>query len=771
MNSIYIGTLLFIAGCFAGLKILSGSGLALYFFIGAAMAAALGIGVRRFARLLPAAIGLFFLLLGLGAGSVAPPPPVQMLSSAYGHAVSFTGRIDPLSVRHTESGSSFIVQVEQLAVQGRQLAYKGKLRVAARSKNLPDSGFVAGQGVLNELTSFRNPGSFDGDTWNHINGIGGRVVKAQVQVIDSTPALLDRLGLINIALREKIIAVLGNERGGLLAGMVLGGSAGLDDEVRDIFAANGLSHLLSVSGTHMVLLAGLLGVLLRPLPRKFRVGLIIAFLALYAALCGLRPPVLRALIMSSVLLGGSLLTSKGGAERGNILCLTAVAMLLVKPLWLLDIGFQLSFGAAAGLVWLLPYAERRLSGLLPDFLAEMAAVTIAAQLAILPLLIGYFYTLPFISIVSNIILVPVLELSAALTLLGVMVSYVTPLGNYILRLAGFFTEQILQQADFLASLPYANVVIGSLPLWCAVVYYFWLAAALDLPCVQFFSGGERKAVVAALGAVLLFCCGWKQYAPQPLTAYFLDVGQGDASVVVTPDRSVIVIDTGGLKNYDTGSKIVAPFLYSLGKSKIDLLILSHGDHDHAGGAAGLARKIKIDKVILPYEKYSEAERRLLTQIERDKVITAQTGQRFSFSEVQLEIIAAPSVSAGLASGNDASIVCAITNGRPRLLYTGDMDDVKEGMLHDLVPYDLLKVGHHGSRYSSSGYFLQQVQPRLAVISSGMGNGYGHPHEEALERLSAVGSTVLRTDQLGAVKVTFDDAAARWYSYVYNGHSF
>ena len=767
MNVIYIGALLFIAGCYAGLRVFALAGWSLYLFAGVLLVLAFAALCRTREKWLPAIAGLFFLLLGLGAGSLAPPPPQQVLSGCYGHAVSFSGSVDPLSVRQSDVGTSFIVAIDDLSVNGRSVVYHDKLRVFTAAKNLPAAGVVTGQGILNELSSFRNPGSFDSTTWNHVNGIGGRVSKAQVRVVSSELTLLEKIALLNTKLRQKLTDVLGKERGALLGGMVLGGS-GVDSEVRELFAANGLSHLLSVSGTHMVLLAGFLSLLLGRLPRKIKAIIIIALLGFYAVLCGLRPPVLRAFIMSSVLLGGGLWSDKGSAERGNLLCLTAVGMLLVKPLWLLDIGFQLSFGAAAGLLWLLPSVQRRTSAVLPDVISDMAAVTIAAQLAILPLLVGYFYTLPLISIISNILLVPVLEICAGLTVIGVGISSIASAGDYVLLGAGFLTTQVLHQAAWLAELPYVNVVIGSLPVWCAVVYYFLLAVALDLPCVQIFSVRERQGAMLTLCAVLTGAWCWQQFAPQPLTAYFLDVGQGDCSVVVTPDRQVIVIDTGGLKNYDTGSNIVAPFLYSMGVDKIDALVISHGDNDHAGGAAGLARKVQIGKVILPKEKYSDAERKLLKQIDSSKAVTAAMGQGFNFGDVQLQILAAPYEQ---ASGNEASIVCSVTDGRSRLLYTGDIDEVREGMLGHIGSHDVLKVAHHGSRYSSSYPFLQQVQPQLAVISSGRGNGYGHPHDEAVERLAAIGSRVLRTDELGAIKVTFDAEGARWYSYVYSPNGF
>jgi competence protein ComEC len=337
--------------------------------------------------------------------------------------------------------------------------------------------------------------------------LGGRLRKTQVFVENEEGSWRDELALLNLQLRERIMSVTSEEAGALLCGMLLGGSVGLSDEVREVFADNGLAHLLSVSGTHFALLAGFLLLVFRPLPERARKLCVLLLLCGYALLCGLKPAVLRALCMSVVLLfGGS------GAVRGNLLCITGMVLLCFSPAWLLDVGFQLSFGAVAGLIWLYPKLKTYYCCYLPTLLGEAMAVTTVAQLAVLPFLVGYFHQLPLVSLVSNILLVPVLELATLLTMLGLLLDLVLPFGVEIVCVAGWLVEQVLVQAKLLASIPCSTIVIGVLPLWCAVIYYFVLAIWFDLSCLQFIRNRERKLFVIALSSVLLLIFFWKQFA-------------------------------------------------------------------------------------------------------------------------------------------------------------------------------------------------------------------------------------------------------------------
>lgn len=222
-------------------------------------------------------------------------------------------------------------------------------------------------------------------------------------------------------------------------------------------------------------------------------------------------------------------------------------------------------------------------------------------------------------------------------------------------------------------------------------------------------------------------------------------------------------------DFDTGSRILVPYLRYLGIDKIDLLALSHGHHDHAGGAAGLARLVKIDKLLLPQEKPSEDVQRLLCYIGPQDIITARAGSVYTLGPCRIEVLASGHSEGG---GNESSVIMRVAEEDGSILFTGDADESIELAAADKIkPADVLKVAHHGSNYSSTDVFLKQARPELAVISAGAGNSYGHPGSEALQRLNAAGAKVLRTDKLGAVKVCFDGGRLQWYSYRYDKEFF
>ena len=754
INYVYIGSLLFILGCYGSLEwwqLKDYNVLLLCLFLILLMS----LCVKRLSKGWGVSFCAIFFLLGAWAGSNALPNPAKELHPYFQQNVLAYGSITPESVKRYPYGTSFMLKCEALYVKkdSSKIDYSQNLRVFTKNKELPLMGKVWCSGELLLLNTFRNPGGFDGERWNYLQGLGGRLRKAKVEAVNEEGSLLDKLAVFNLRLRERILEVASGESGALLCGMLLGGSVGLSEELREVFAANGLAHLLSVSGTHFVLLAGFLLLVLRPLPVKVRKIVVFALLCAYALLCGLKPPIVRALYMSGVLLfGGS------GAARGNLLCLTGMALLCFRSAWLLDVGFQLSFGAVAGLIWLYPKFRGYFCHYLPAILGEAMAVTMAAQLAVLPLLVTYFHQLSVISVVSNILLVPVLELATILTMIGVACDFFLPFGETFISSAAWLVEQVLVQARLLASLPFSTIVVGGLPLYCAVLYYFTLAIWADIPCLQFVRNRERKLMLGVIGTFLFGTVLWKHFAPIQFTAYFLDVGQGDCAVIHTPERKVIVIDTGGLKNYDTGSRVLVPFLRSLGESKVDTLLLSHYDYDHAGGVEALVRNMSVERIILPSaDTLNEMEAALLRKGKFDSVERASVGRKYEFDGTVLEIVGV----------NEVSTIASMKYGKYSLLFTGDINSSQENALKDLEQFDVLKVAHHGSKHSSSLQFLEKVRPKVAVISVGAGNSYGHPHKEVLQRLDRVGSKVLRTDELGAIKLVFDENRIVCFGYTDN----
>lgn len=402
-----------------------------------------------------------------------PPSAEQQLAACFGRQLVVQGAVEPLSVHRQEGFSSAILRCQKV-YSDTELAYSGRLRVSVKGE-LPQAGCVVLKGTLERLDSLRNPGSFDAASYNRVQELGGRLRKAQLLKIEPQVLWWQRFALWNKKLSERIEAAAGAEYGALLSGMVLGGSGRLDEETRELFTDNGLAHLLSVSGTHIVLLTGLLLALLQWVPLPWRKVIVIILLDAYALLCGLRPPVLRALAMSSVLLlGGS------GAERGRLLCLVASLLLCLQPLWLADIGFQLSFGAAAGLLWLLPACKRLLPQALPAPIGEAAAVSLAAQLVVLPLEVYYFHQISLIALVSNIVLVPVLEIAAQMALVGALLP---ACGDYLLQLAAWLTAQVLTQARFLLNCRTARLLSAScLPIALCFIMQRCLCGQISPGC-------------------------------------------------------------------------------------------------------------------------------------------------------------------------------------------------------------------------------------------------------------------------------------------------
>lgn len=842
---LYFSIILFITANYCGLELpLLREEKYLWLFLAALNI--VGIALLRSGRCFKLCVCFFFVLLGFINGGRAGTTAEEQLSSYWGETAIVQGCIDIGSIKKHEKGYSFLIQCEQAIIAEQPIEYKHKLRVFLEQKQLDEflsksdsslnsfdffdndnnsrilTGRLVLSGCLEKIASFRNPGSFDSKVWNRVHGVGGRLTKAKLHKTEPVLSIAAKAALVNNRLRNFLQRRLSTVSAPLLGGMVLGGGAELDEETRDLFAENGIAHLLSVSGAHLAFLASMLSLLLRPLPAAWRRALILLLLLAYSALCGFKPPIMRALCMSAVVLWGG-----SGGERGVLLGLTAVVLLLYEPVWLLDLGFQLSFLAVAGIIWLQPKCQQLLERLLPDFISELGAVTLAAQLAVIPLEITYFHQVSLISIVSNLCLVPVLEIAVFLILIGLVFS-ITPIGEYFFLVASFLTEQVVVQAGWLAGLPFNTAVIGTLPLWSGLVYYVLVIVWADVPVAMYLSNIQRYYVLLLCSGSLIIAFYMSTYGAEPLTAYFLDVGQGDCAVIVTPkswwqEGKVIVFDTSGLKNYSTGSKILAPFLRTLGKRDIDMLVLSHYDFDHVGGAVDLSRVCDAKQVILPKEiMTSESEKMVLAMAKHWRscnFVVAEKGMEFCFNsgnsneklptdkrdskdilktesagdimlsstdaltlagiyaenhnfnvidtrqynytDVLLKIINVPYE---LESGNEASTVAEISYKKYKLLFTGDMGEARENGLSGLSEYDVLKAGHHGSRYSSSEYFLKQTRPKLTIISCGAGNRHGHPHQETLERFAFYGSKVLRTDRNGCIKLVFEEDEIQVYSY-------
>ena len=525
---------------------------------------------------------------------------------------------------------------------------------------------------------------------------------------------------------------------GLLGGLVLGARTALPADVQDAFRSAGVFHILAVSGFNVALLAGVVWTVVRTTGggRRAAAAAGIAAVVGFAAVVGPEPSVIRATIMGVLVLAAVLLDRE--ASVTNSLALAALVILAARPGDLLDPGFQLSFAATAGIV---------LAPLPRHGIAAALAVSLAAQLAVLPVTLVHFNQVSTVGVVANLAAVPLAAAATVLGLLAVVATAISEVSAAAVFGAVWPPLLLLRTVAALAAAVPGAVVHWPAPDPVAIgAYIAALASALAAwrwrarPAACRMLGGI--AALALVSAAVLAALPVLTRGDGRLHVSVLDVGQGDAIIVETPDGSAIVVDAGagGPSRLDLGERAVAPFLWNRGILTLHATLTTHQDVDHAGGMAALRRLFSVR------ETWDDAP-----------------GSRSHGGALLTSIV--PDVAS--ARGNDRASVLRVELGLASVLLAADVETRGERALIDAgIPLSatVLKVGHHGAATSSTVPFLAAVRPSVAVISVGARNPYGHPDAGVIARLAASGARVYRTDRDGAVLIDTDGrtlTVTRW----------
>jgi competence protein ComEC len=558
--------------------------------------------------------------------------------------------------------------------------------------------------------------------------------------------------------------------------LVLGDASEVPDPVVRGLRRLGLAHLLAVSGLHVGLAAALALLLARPLPRGPRLLAGLIAVALYLLLVGPRPSLVRASVMACLAAAALLLERPPSAA--NALGVAACGIALHRPAAVTDLGFQLSVAATAGLLLLAPLLDRSWSRSwprLPGFLREPLAVSSAAHLGTLPFALPAFCLAVTAAPLVNLAAVPWAGLLLAACGLWTGLAVGAPAA------AG----RLLPVLDLLAA-PFGWTAALPASPWLALPAAPGPLAATALAAAAFEALRRPRLGLPLLAVGLL----WAVAAPAgraggPVEAVFVDVGQGDA-ILLRDGRETLLVDGGGWPAGDLGGRVLLPALARRGVRRLDRVLLTHPDRDHCGGLVEVASYLAVGEALTgpgpppsPLEGGCDAELRELPGV-RHRAVAA--GDRLEVGRWRLRVLHPPPAAetgAPATADNDASVVLLAEVFGRRLLLTGDVEAPAERRL--LAPgesarpppagpgsaeappelaCDLLKVAHHGSHSSSTDRFLAAAAPRLAVISAGERNPYGHPAPEVLARLRRHGARVLRTDRDGMIVVSFEEDG-RW----------
>ncbi len=532
--------------------------------------------------------------------------------------------------------------------------------------------------------------------------------------------------------------------------LLLGDSSELDYETLTNFKVSGIRHIIAVSGLHVMLLYSLLSAAVFR-KRGFTAVVCIPALFLFAAVAGFTPSVTRACIMASLMALAQMFDRE--YDPPTALSFAALAMLAVNPLAVTSVSFQLSVGCVAGIQlfqapiqgWLSQKwkPKGRLAGHFWRWVTSTVSVTISAMSLITPLSAWYFGAVSLIGVVTNLAALWVVNLIFNSLVLALLVSLISmaAAGGLAWGIA-WLIRYVLTVSDFLAGLPMAAVYTQS-PYIVA-----WLVFVYLLLGVFLLSRKRRPGILISCG-VLGLCMALLASWAEPLTdncrVTVLDVGQGQ-SILLQSQGKTYLVDCGG--DSDAGAAdLAAETLLAQGISRLDGIILTHGDADHAGAVANLLTRLDADVIFLP-ATVEETAAMEITGGAKETIFVSQNLE-LKFGSAEITIFAPPF----LESDNENSLCVLFEPPECAILITGDRSRLGEMALLGqgaLPEVDVLIAGHHGSKYSTSQELLDAVCPDVVIISVGADNAYGHPAPEVLSRLEAQGCLVYRTDEMGTI---------------------
>jgi competence protein ComEC len=768
-----------------------------------AVIAAVAIAIARGARL-PVAVPFAFFaggaLLGMRADAPATTQPALAAALQRDDAQAIEGTVlrGPES---TGAGARLIVALSRLA--GGDAAGTLALSVVNGWPDFGPGERIACRARLHELRGTRNPGLPDPTLALRAAGVealaGVADAGAIARLAEPSGGGPRRLAfLARRALRAAIDRELRGDAAAFLKTAVLGDRRGIGPDVEQGFRVAGATHVLSVSGLHLAAVATLLFFLVRaaavrvprlPLyldPRAVAAAVALPAIAFFALLTGEAIATLRSALMLSIGMGAYLVGRRAAAA--TTIAAAALALLAANPLELGDPSLQLSLasvvGIALGARGLGPGATRAPAGgpvrWLLLWLWRFFAATIAATAATAPLVAHHFGEVAPLSPLGNLALVPIVELVVVPVGLGGATAGAIwpPLGKPVLAVAGFAARATLAIADGFRL---------HAPLWpCRTPNGLETAALTAAGCLALVAWGagrpgRRLPAWAALAAALLAIGSLvardvARRRARDLRVTFLDLGQGDAAVIEAPGPAVMLIDGGGVRDgsFDTGARIVEPFLRARGIDRVDVVALSHPHPDHLNGLFRILERFHVGAFWSSGDDGHNPEYgRLIALarargVARPEVVTARLGGATVVPLGPFESGADGGERIGAPEGltvNDASLVLRVGFGGRGVLFAGDLEADGEGELAgrraagQVVAADVLKVPHHGSRTSSTPELIDAVSPTLAVMSLGWHNQFHFPAPEVVARYQAHGTRVLRTDRDGAISVVISPDGA------------
>ncbi len=626
-----------------------------------------------------------------------------------------------------------------------------------KSANLDIGDKIKLKGNLTQLDSRSNPGGFDEKLYYKTRFIEYKIYSSDVSKIGTESNCLIDIKKFNKKICDIYDEILPKEEASLIKAIIAGDKSDLSETTKNLFSEAGIYHIIAISGLHIHIFSGIILFITEKFHRKYGKTAAVILILLYCIFSGASISAVRATIMALIYIFGKFIYRNSNVL--NSLAISGFLILFFNPLYLFDIGFQYSFGAVLSIVIFSKPIEKILKRKISSQSAKIIAPSIAVLIITKGLVWFHFYNVSLIDVFVNLIIIP---FAGILIFFGFISGLLGLISYEIAMLFSSIVYYILKLYRFVCQLavntPFSYILIGKMGIITAVLYFF----AVILFALKLYKIISKRFFIVCFSVLILLNFTFSKNSEE-FKITMLNVGQGDC-FVFNHFNKCFVIDGGGSLEKDLGSDtgiyVLLPYLKYMGVDEIEAIFVTHMDADHVKGIIEILDYVDVDKI---YVSNLNTENHLCdTLVEKANNYDIEIVEIFENNKIEFDdnitVECLYPFEKDDFDGNASSLVLRISHKNNKFLFTGDIDSDCERKIinsNKNIDADVLKLAHHGSKYSNCEEFINAVNPKIAIVSAGNYNRYGHPAKEVLQKLNERNIKVLNTNESGAVEIYSD----------------
>ena len=703
---------------------------------------------------------------------------------------------------------SYLYKIKVLNIENKK---EGKntylyLRVNKKSDILLEYGdIISFKGEFQEPSKKRNYGGFDYKNYLKTLKIYGTIKLENGEVLEKNKGniLISFSNKISNSVKEKIYDLLNEREANLLIGLLLGDDDNIDNDIEEAFKISSLSHILAVSGMQVTYIITAMYFIFNNIlgKRKTKIVIII-ILIFYTILTGFSPSIVRASIMGILIMGAGLFYRKN--DIWNSIAISLLLMLIYNPFLITNVGLQLSYLGTIGIILLNKtflkmfnkikfekyILNRKIINIVSKII-EILTVTISASIAVFPIMLYNFNLFGTYFLITNLLASIII---GPITIFGTVIVIISFIFLKLGKMFSIFLEiflNILVLVSNFSKLPFSKIYITTPKIFMIIFYYVLiivfnyiykiyhnrnlsltqmrfrnLIALYKYKIKEIYNNKKSRKKFLSVLILIVFCFNICNFfiIKRELKIYFVDVGQGDSTFIVTPKKETILIDGGGSlgTDFDVGESTLLPYILDRGYKKIDLMFVSHFDQDHIGGLFKILEELKVKKVCISKQEEDSENYQKFLNIVKEKniqVLVVKIGDKIVLDKnLYFDILWPKDKQIEENKLNNNAIVMKLNYNNFSMMFTGDIEKKAEEEIIEtyknskILESDILKVAHHGSKTSTTDEFLSRVKPKIALIGVGKDNMFNHPSNTTIEKLENMGIKIYRTDLNGEISI-------------------